>query len=154
MSDKKGAAVKFPPPLIFVLLIFVGAGLDYLLPMGFTSPTLLVWAGIALAVFAIIIALAVNGVFKRVGTAIEPWKPTTQLVSTGLYAYSRNPIYAGFCLFNLGVGIALGNLWIVLSVFPAALLVYHIAIKKEEAYLTEVFGEEYVAYRQKVRRWL
>jgi|APSaa5957512535_1039671.scaffolds.fasta_scaffold116847_2 protein-S-isoprenylcysteine O-methyltransferase Ste14 len=153
-EGEKGAAVKFPPPLIFVLLIFVGGGIDWLLPLGVGVPASFQPVGIAITLFGVAVAILVNGVFKRAGTAIEPWKPTTQLVTNGLYRWSRNPIYAGFCLFNLGIGIATNSLWIILTVIPGAILVYHIAIKKEERYLEEKFGEEYKAYKRQVRRWI
>ncbi len=153
-QDEKGAAVRFPPPLIFVLLIFIGGGLDYLWPLGMGVPDSFQPVGIAITLFGVAVAILVNAVFKRVGTAIEPWKPTTQLITTGLYRWSRNPIYAGFCLFNIGIGIAVNSLWIVLTAIPGAILVYHIAIKKEESYLEEKFGKEYLDYKRRVRRWL
>jgi protein-S-isoprenylcysteine O-methyltransferase Ste14 len=98
--------------------------------------------------------LIVADVFKKHQTAIQPWKTTTVLVTDGLYARSRNPIYAGFCLVNVGLGLVADNLWLVLSALPGAWLVTKIAIEKEEAYLEQVFGQEYLDYKDKVRRWL
>ncbi len=153
-QDKKGAAVKFPPPAIFVLLIFVGAGLNYVWPIGMGVPASFELVGIAIVLFGVAVAILVNGSFKRLGTAIEPWKPTTKIITTGFFAWSRNPIYVGFCLFNIGIGIASNSFWIFISFIPAAILVYYIAIAKEEAYLEKKFGEEYIAYKNKVRRWI
>lgn len=153
-SDKKGAGVKFPPPLIFLLLIFIGIALDYLWPVGMGIPESIKVLGIALLLFAVAVAILVNANFKRLGTAIEPWKPTTNIITTGFYAWSRNPIYAGFCLFNIGLGLAMNSFWVFISFIPGATLVYFIAIAKEEAYLEEKFGKEYLAYKNKVRRWI
>lgn len=153
-QDKKGAAVKFPPPAIFVLLIFAGAGLHYLVPLPMGVPESFQPVGIAITIFGVAVAILVNGTFKRVGTAIEPWKPTTSLITTGFYRWSRNPIYVGFCLFNIGIGISANNVWILLSFIPGALLVYYIAIAKEEEYLEQKFGQEYLDYKAKVRRWI
>lgn len=153
-TDKKGAGVKFPPPLIFVLLIGVGLALDYVWPLGMGIRGSVGVFGIVLVVFAVAVAGLINASFKRLGTAIEPWKPTSNIVTTGFYAWSRNPIYTGFCLFNIGLGISLNNLWLFLSFIPGAVLVYFIAIAKEEAYLEGKFGEEYLAYKRKVRRWI
>ncbi len=153
-SDRKGAAVKFPPPAIFALLILLGAGLQYLWPLGLGVPESFEIFGYLLVLFGVAIAIVVNSSFNRVGTAIEPWKPTSAIVTTGLYAWSRNPIYAGFCLINMGIGIANNSLWIFVSFIPAAFLLYHIAIAKEEAYLERKFGDEYLAYKAKVRRWI
>ena len=153
-EDQKGAAVKFPPPAIFVIFIFVAAGLDTIWPLGMGVPASFKVVGIAMVLFAVAVAILVNGSFKRSGTAIEPWKPTTKIVTTGFFAWSRNPIYTGFCLFNVGIGIAFNNFWIFISFIPAAILVYYVAIAKEEAYLEKKFGEDYNAYKNKVRRWI
>lgn len=152
--DSKGAAVKFPPPAIFVLLLFAGAGLHYLWPLELGVPETVQPVGFVLTISGLIIAIVVNSVFKRKGTAIEPWKPTTALVTTGLYRVSRNPIYTGFCLFNFGIGVSANSLWVLLSFIPAAILVYYIAITKEETYLEQKFGQEYLHYKAKVRRWI
>ncbi|MFT4817256.1 MAG: protein-S-isoprenylcysteine O-methyltransferase Ste14 [Pseudohongiellaceae bacterium] len=153
-QDKKGAAVKFPPPAIFASCILLGSGLQYLRPVGLGIPESIEVLGYLLVLFGISIAILVATSFRRAGTAIEPWKPTTSIVTTGFYAWSRNPIYAGFCLINIGIGIASNSLWIFVSFIPAAFLLYHVAIAKEEAYLAEKFGEEYLAYKNKVRRWV
>lgn len=154
VDDAKGAGVKFPPPLIFLILILIGGGIDYLYPVGMGIAASYEVLGIALVLFGVAVAILVNGEFKRKGTAIEPWKPTHHIVTSGFYRWSRNPIYVGFCLFNIGIGISSNSLWIFISFIPAAILVYHVAIAREEAYLEEKFGEEYLAYKNKVRRWI
>ncbi|MEX0964897.1 MAG: isoprenylcysteine carboxylmethyltransferase family protein [Pseudohongiellaceae bacterium] len=153
-EDKKGAAVKFPPPAIFASLILVGAAIHYRWPLGMGIAESLEILGYLFVLIGIVIAIVVNSSFNRAGTAIEPWKPTTAIVTTGFYAWSRNPIYLGFCLINMGIGIATNSLWIFISFFPAAILLYYIAIAKEEAYLEKKFGDEYLAYKKKVRRWI
>ena len=115
---------------------------------------MLKYLGAAVALFGFSLVVLVSRSFKRVETNIEPWKPTTTIVSTGVFAYSRNPVYAAFCIISIGVGIFLNSIWVLLSVIPSGVLVYYIAIKKEESYLEEKFGEEYRQYKSKVRRWL
>ncbi len=153
-SDKKGAAVKFPPPAIFASLILLGAGMQMLWPLRLGIPESLEIIGYLLVLCGVAIAILVSSSFRKVGTAIEPWKPTTAIVTTGIYAWSRNPIYTGFCFINIGIGIATNNLWIFASFIPAAFLLYHIAIAKEESYLEQKFGDEYLAYKKSVRRWI
>ncbi|MBL4819416.1 MAG: isoprenylcysteine carboxylmethyltransferase family protein, partial [Gammaproteobacteria bacterium] len=92
--------------------------------------------------------------FRREETSIEPWKPTTKVMSTGLYAHSRNPIYVSFCLMIIGVGLSQNSFWILISFVPCAFIIFHTAIAKEEKYLEQKFGEEYKKYKEKVRRWL
>lgn len=153
-SDNKGAAVKFPPPAIFASLILLGVAMQTLWPLRLGIPESLEIFGYLLVLFGVVIAVLVSSSFRKVGTAIEPWKPTTAIVTTGIYAWSRNPIYAGFCFINIGIGVATNNVWVFLSFIPAAFLVYHVAIAKEESYLEQKFGEEYLAYKKSVRRWL
>lgn len=148
------AQVRFPPPLVFVLLIALGVGLNSLWPLSMGVPESFRAVGLAITLFGVAVGILVGGSFKRSSTAIEPWKPTTTLITHGFYRVSRNPIYVCFCLFNMGIGIALNNLWIFLSFIPGAILVYYIAIAREEAYLERAFGEQYLAYKRKVRRWI
>jgi len=148
------AQVKFPPPLIFLILIGLAYLLHRVLPVELGVPDAFTNVGIAITLFGVAVVILINGTFKRSSTAIEPWKPTTALITSGFYRWSRNPIYLGFCLFNIGIGLALNSLWIVLSFVPGAVLVYYIAIAREEAYLERAFGDEYLAYKAKVRRWL
>lgn len=153
-DDKKGAAVKFPPPLIFLLLLLAGYGLQHFWPISIGGSSGLKYIGGGVAMLGAGIVILVAQSFKHAETNIEPWKPTTRIISTGIYAYSRNPVYAGFCLVSIGIGIFLNSFWILISFIPSAILVYYVAIKKEEIYLEKKFGEEYIYYKNKVRRWL
>ncbi|HJO12388.1 MAG: isoprenylcysteine carboxylmethyltransferase family protein [Gammaproteobacteria bacterium] len=153
-EDKKGAGVKFPPPFILLAAIVAGLILDYLYPLSLGVPQALqiLGAPVLAAGVALPILLALS--FRRVKTNIEPWKPTHVIITTGVYAYSRNPIYLGFCLVSLGLGIWTNNLWLVLSTPVVGILVYFIAIKQEEAYLERKFGDQYRQYKARVRRWI
>jgi len=153
-ADKKGPAVKFPPPLIFIGFLLAGYGLQQTTPIGFGMASWGKLIGSTLVTGSIVILFVLLMTYLRAKTSIEPWRPTSQLITTGLYRYSRNPIYAVFCLFNIGVGCYLNNLWIALSFLPSVLIVYFIAIRKEEAYLQSKFGTQYLAYKNNVRRWL
>ncbi len=153
-DDKKGAAVKFPPPLIFLFFLLAAYGLQHFWPISIGSSSGLKYIGGGVIALGIGIVVLVAQSFKRAETNIEPWKPTTKIISTGIYAYSRNPIYTGFCLVLIGIGIFLNSFWILISFIPSAILVNHVAIKKEEKYLEKKFREEYMLYKNKVRRWL
>ncbi|WDE10275.1 methyltransferase family protein [Thalassomonas haliotis] len=153
-NDQKGAAVKFPPPLIFLLFILLGGAAHYYWPLTVTRADWLGYLGLALVLAGFAITLLISLAFKRAETSIEPWQPTTHIISKGFFAYSRNPIYSAFCLITIGLGLFLNNAWILISFIPSAVLVYQLAIKKEEAYLEQKFGDQYLAYKKKVRRWL
>lgn len=158
VSDKKGPAVKFPPPLLFVLCTLLGGFMDYhwhiaLAKVGLLND-LLNLVGAALLVLAVVIVLVAFYTFYKAKTHIEPWKPTSNIITTGIFAYSRNPIYIAMSLVPMGLGFIFSSFWILISLLPALVAVYFVAIKKEEAYLEQKFGEEYLQYQQKVRRWL
>lgn len=153
-DDKDGAAVKFPPPLIYLMFMLVAYVLNFIHPMGLGLSFWLNSSGVVVTLLGLAMVAMVSRSFRRAETPIQPWKPTTKMVFTGVYAYSRNPAYVGFCFVLVGLGIALNSLWVFLSFVPSAILVYHVAIRKEEAYLEEKFGEEYLQYKRKVRRWL
>ena len=87
-------------------------------------------------------------------TGLLPGQASTTLVTTGIFAVSRNPLYVGFTGLHLGLALVLGSLW-ALAALPLALLaVLWGAILPEEAYLAGKFGAEYADDRSKVRRWL
>lgn len=153
-DDSRGAGVRFPPPFILLLCLLAGIGLHYLLPLriGFTAPLNLI--GVIFIIGALVILAQCALAFRRAATAIEPWKPTTSMLYNGYYKYSRNPIYLSFCLLLFGIGITANSLWILLSTIPCAIGIYHVAIVREETYLEQKFGTDYLQYKQKVRRWL
>lgn len=153
-KDEKGAAVKFPPPLIFLLLILFAYGVHCYYPVNIGMPVTLKYIGWFVIVFAFSLVIFISRIFKRVETHIEPWEPTTAIISTGIYAYSRNPIYVAMCLSTIGTGLILNSLSVLLSFIPSAVLIFFVAIKKEEVYLQQKFGEEYLQYKNSVRRWL
>ena len=152
--DSKGPGVRFPPPLVFVISLVLGGIVHSIWPVGLIESVLLRYLGVTLCVVALLGLLGIGLMFHRHKTSIEPWKPTSTVMSHGPYAYSRNPIYVGFCFVAIGVGLSQNSLWITLSFLPAAFIVFHTAIVREEKYLEKKFGEEYRRYKEKVRRWL
>ncbi len=78
----------------------------------------------------------------------------TAIITGGPYAYTRNPLYVALALFHGAVAIAAGNVWALLLLAPALLVVRYFVIAREERYLEAKFGEEYLRYKARVRRWL
>jgi protein-S-isoprenylcysteine O-methyltransferase Ste14 len=157
-AAKDGAAVKVPPPLIPLSVILLGASLQYLLPidLGFdVGPALRYWiGGIILAGAILALGLWAIVLFRRSGESEIPWKPTRRLVLRGPYRFTRNPMYLQMVLACIGVGLLLMNAWIILLTPLATWLLYRLAIVPEEEYLERKFGEEYLDYKRRVRRWV
>ena len=95
----------------------------------------------------------IQNLFKQHQTEINTFKPPQKLVTTGLFHYSRNPIYLGFSIALFGVAIALGNV-IAFDGFLAFIITVNLwYIPFEEAEMEKQFGQDYLDYKNKVRRW-
>jgi protein-S-isoprenylcysteine O-methyltransferase Ste14 len=94
------------------------------------------------------------GLFRETGQDAKPWLPTPEIIKSGVYRFTRNPMYLSLALLQSGISIGVGNLWILLLVPVACAVVYMTAIRHEEAYLERKFGDSYLAYKKSVRRWL
>jgi protein-S-isoprenylcysteine O-methyltransferase Ste14 len=153
--DDDAAMVRIPPPLVFIAFIVIGFLFDkYTLSVRLHVDELLqlsIAATIGL-VGAVMIGVAFQG-HLRTKQNPEPWKSTPKVLTDGVYGYSRNPMYVGMAIGQLAVGAALGNIWIVLLVPASMYCVYLCAIRHEETYLLEKFGQPFAAYMSSVRRW-
>jgi protein-S-isoprenylcysteine O-methyltransferase Ste14 len=87
-------------------------------------------------------------------TTIDPSEHSSKVVTSGLYAYSRNPIYLGWFLLIAGIGFRNASGLVLAIAVTMVLLLYWAVIVEEEAYLEKKFGEEYIRYKKRVRRWL
>ena len=153
-DNQKGAAVKFPPPVVYLIWMAVGFTIHYYHPMHLGDLGMLKYSGIGMVIMGGIILVHAHNIFKKAETNITPWEPTTTIITSGMYSYSRNPIYLAFNFVPIGLGIFFNNLLVLVSFIPAAIILYFISIKKEERYLEEKFGDEYLEYKKNVRRWL
>jgi len=156
-DHEKTSGVVFPPPLYYLIGILAGFGLAWLypvrlIPAGFESAARVV--GIALAVLAVALAASALMDFKRAGTSPVPLRPTTALVTRGPYRFTRNPMYLAFALVGFALALYFGSLWVAIGNVLAMLCVDRLVIAKEEPYLEEKFGDAYLDYKKRVRRWL
>lgn len=151
-----GQPSKHPvlPPIYFFGAIALMVALDRFLPLiTLIAPpvTYLGWVLFALAFAAV---LAVNQQFKRAGTTIKPFEASSALVTGGLFAFSRNPIYVGMVAALLGIFVALGSLSPFVIIPPFIYIIRTRFIAVEERMLEAAFGEAYRDYAKRVRRWL
>jgi protein-S-isoprenylcysteine O-methyltransferase Ste14 len=156
MSEQKqeNAGVIAPPPLIYFGTLAVGLILHCFLPMTFLPSGINLILGALLIVLGLGIAFAAIVAMHRANTSPDPWEPTRTLVANGPFRFTRNPIYLAFALIYLGVTGAL-NALAALALFPIALAIIHFGvIAREEKYLARKFGETYVDYKSRVRRWI
>jgi protein-S-isoprenylcysteine O-methyltransferase Ste14 len=107
-------------------------------------------------VFALALALVgwAIATITLAGSNVPTNLPTTTIVGTGPYRFTRNPIYLGMVLGLIGLAIALNSLWLLLTLVPFALAIRYGVVAREEAYLERKFGDVYRRYCAHVRRWL
>jgi len=146
--------VHFPPPLIYAGAVVGGSLLDRQWPLsvgGGAGRTTLGW--LFVAGWALLAASAI-GLFRRKQTSMITFRPASALVTSGPYAFTRNPMYVSLALLTIAFALFLNSWWIVVLLIPALLAVQSVVIIPEERYLRRRFGAEYEAYTRRVRRWI
>jgi len=149
------ADVHILPPLLFLGSIALGVLLQFAVALRLAPGS-----GLRVALGLALVALGVAPIvwairwMSRTQQDPDPRKPTPELIAGGPFRFSRNPIYVGMTLIQTGVGVALGNLWVLLLIAPTLFILQRGVIEKEEAYLERKFGDSYARYRALVRRWL
>lgn len=141
------------PPLVFLAAILVGIAVNRLRPLGFV-PSPLRPAGAVLAACAVALFALSFREFRAAGTSVRGSSRTTTIVRTGPYRFSRNPIYVSFVVLLIGLAIWLDNLWLCVTLLPAAAFIVRVVVPREERYLERYFRDEYSSYRAAVRRFL
>ena len=148
------ANVIAPPPLIFVVPGVAGALFNRVLPVQVLPQPIALVAGGVLALAGIALTLWAFPKFRRAGTSVMPFKPTTAIIDTGPFAMTRNPLYLAMTLLYVGITLLANTVW-PLVLLPFVLIVMQRGvIEREERYLERKFGDEYLAYKSRVRRWL
>lgn len=143
------------PPLVYLGAIALGLLLHYLVwPVRLVPRAVSVPLGGTVILVAVALFLWAVRTFGIAGTPVPGNRPTTTIVRTGPYKYSRNPIYLSFTLFQLGVAFWVNSLWLLVILIPAVVLMSFVVILREEQYLEICFPSDYLPYKASVRRWL
>ncbi len=165
MTDSEGrtadrASVRISP-IVFFLPMVGAVAFHYLVwPLGFSFPDVLGgWmTRVVIGVLAGVIGFGLQGLaiaeFRKTGQAPDVGQPTTSIMRTGPYKFSRNPMYLGAVLIHLGVALGMGSVWVLATLIPTVVMAHVLAIVPEEQYLEQKFGDAYHAYKASVRRWL
>ena len=150
--------MKYPrqpvPPVYLLLTLIVMGALHWYVPITSLVPSPYRYGGIALIVLGFAVTAPAAQAFRRLGTPLKPFEESTVVVTTGIFRFTRNPMYLGMVVGLLGVAILLGSLVSFLPV-PVFVMIIHVQfIVHEERFMEELFGAEYLAYKRKVRRWI
>jgi protein-S-isoprenylcysteine O-methyltransferase Ste14 len=142
------------PPWVYSGAIGLGLALHGAWPVRFASGAVSAPLGAATVALAIALFLFAVRTLRAAGTPVPGDRPTSAIVRSGPYRYSRNPVYLAFSLFHLGVAFWVNGLWLLVTLAPALALMSFVVIPREERYLERRFPSQYLPYKAAVRRWL
>jgi len=137
----------------FLVAIALQLAVPLSLPRGSLAPAIIP-AGAALIVVGVALIVLARREFAQRGQPTDPGRPTTQVVTTGVFSVSRNPIYLGAACFLAGVALAVNLPWALVLLLPSLVACHYVLIAPEERYLVAKFGEEYRVYAATVHRWI
>jgi protein-S-isoprenylcysteine O-methyltransferase Ste14 len=154
--SKDHPGVYLPPPLVYVSVFFASIFCQRAFPVDhhwFSAPGIEVagWALIASGIFLLLSSLWRFLISKN---TLIPIKPAQSLQTSGIYAISRNPMYLALLCIYGGIAIFKGNLWTFIMAPIVVFIIQSYVIKKEEQYLMRAFGDLYLEYTKRVRRWI
>jgi protein-S-isoprenylcysteine O-methyltransferase Ste14 len=145
------------PPLVYAGAAAMAVALHFLWPLpwigggaGFAVSEL----GLAMIASAVLIDVLAVRAFRAHKTTIMPHRGASALITSGPFAYSRNPIYVGNTLLVAGAGLLFGVAWLIAAALVAAAIVQKLAIQREERHFAAKFGTDWQAYAARTPRWI
>jgi protein-S-isoprenylcysteine O-methyltransferase Ste14 len=155
-TKKEHPGVYIPPPIIYAAIFLISPILQKVFPFSylfFKSETAVVFGYIFLALGLIFTIPALMKFIKSRNTVITV-KPANSLQTDGIYAFTRNPMYLGLLFLYTGIAFFAGNWWTIILIPLVVTVVTLYVIRLEEKYLHDAFGEDFTAYKAKVRQWI
>jgi len=155
-DQKKYFKGTIPPPVIFFAFVMFSYLARRIMPVDliFSTQTVRLLVGLPILLMSGIIAAAASMIMIKNRTAINYYKPTTKFLLTGPFRFTRNPLYLSFLLAILAMAVISNSLWHLISCVIMFFVFNFGIVAREERYLTKCFGDEYIRYKQKVRRWI
>ena len=142
-------------PLVWLfLMVDLMIALHYLVPILLYRHALLQYAGVAVGAFGMVMMVMSAGAFRKAGTGLVPFDEATALVTDGFFRLTRNPLYLGMVLLMIGLAMILGSLSALAPIPVFAWIIQRNFIRGEERFMEAAFGQQYLDYMNRVRRWL
>jgi len=144
--------VGFPPPLVYLGFLLLGPLIERVVPVPVLDLPRPI--GASFLIVGLSLVTVAIGLFRSAGENPQPWTPSKGIIESGIYRYTRNPMYLGMAFAQAGLAMLIGS-WTSLALVAVSVAIIHTqVIAREEAYLTATFGDAYRDYCARVRRWL
>jgi protein-S-isoprenylcysteine O-methyltransferase Ste14 len=151
-QDKAGVIIF--PPLLYLLVLVTGIIISYFFPYHFIDFSIALPIGIIITFLGIASLILAAKLFRKNKNPVNPSGSTQLIICTGIYKYTRNPMYLGLTTIFIGIS-TITNAWFsFILLFPLLMICQKGIIEREESYLARKFGNEYLDYQSKVRRWI
>lgn len=153
-STQDNPGVVAPPPLMYAGALAIGLIVHRFFPVKCLPVTAARLLGRGCMSISGMLALSALLEMRRAGTHVDPRQPATALVTQGPFRLTRNPIYLSLTLMYAGIALMVNSLWTILLLPGVLIMIRYGVINREERYLERTFGEQYLSYKAKVRRWV
>jgi protein-S-isoprenylcysteine O-methyltransferase Ste14 len=142
--------------VVFGVPLLIALALQFIVPLSLPGPSIrevVLAAGMLLIAAGLALVILARREFARKGEYTDPGHPTQHIMTSGVFSFSRNPMYLGIVIFLAGVALAADLPWVLVLLVPSLFACQLVLIAPEERYLAAKFGEEYARYRESVERW-
>jgi protein-S-isoprenylcysteine O-methyltransferase Ste14 len=153
-DEQDKAGVIAPPPLIYLGALLFGLLLNRRFPMVFLPHRIARGLGWPLLGGGVVLLGWFEQAMRQADTPTSPYKPVSHIATEGPFRYTRNPGYLSMATIYTGIATRANALWAILVLPVALLMIQRGVIEREERYLEGKFGEEYLSYKARVRRWM
>lgn len=151
-SDSSGAIA--PPPVIALVMVAVGVVLGVFWPVEIIPAPWQYVAGGPIIAGAVLLVMSAFRLFQRAKTPVPTYRTPTALLTSGVYRFTRNPIYLSMVLLMIGLAVTLDNVWLLALAAIFQQIMRWGVIAREEPFLEAKFGDDYRAFKQRTRRWI
>jgi protein-S-isoprenylcysteine O-methyltransferase Ste14 len=153
-DEQDKAGVIAPPPLIYLGALLFGLLLNRRFPMVFLPHRIARGLGWPLLGGGVVLLGWFEQAMRQADTPTSPYKPVSHIATEGPFRYTRNPGYLSMATIYTGIATRANALWAILVLPVTLLMIQRGVIEREERYLEGKFGEEYLSYKARVRRWM
>lgn len=146
--------VRIPPPAVYILTLVIGWLLQSRWPLPFIAHDVALLSGLPLVAIGLALATASIVTMLRGHGTVNTNSQSSALVVSGIYRISRNPMYVALTIMYIGFALAIGLPWALILLPLLLVYVRTMVIAREEKSLANAFGQQYLDYKARVRRWL